>query len=561
MQEKRESEAQKRREEIDRFWQIDDLIPQKKAVHYPHSTETTEVILEPSVPKMPAAHRQDAAFAIPHRSAEEKEARAAEEYEPAHALLHKVRLYRWKNDFGYYNAFLRDAVRLYAIHGEPCESVPDFYRMSQYSQMSRPQLEWYLWWRENFRKGVMLETDYSYLLLYANEMVNLSQKLPPKNVRDALSDLWIHYRNTYCQLDAFLPEWIAHCCLIHHLPPPAWEDPRLVSAAMQHCRLREFYLSSVGEDSYWRALLAFCSNYDYQKSKFYKDENAPLFDRIIAGALREVVEKTAEGEHLFAAARLEDSKILLDAYMGALCTAQVKRRIEVEYCSFSRSYELRLLVTDIVKYTENRIRQAIGIRSRLSVYALPVVVRELLDAYLAKQLPARVRMQEPSEVAALEYEKLYDVPKKPFSLEEADMIERLSWDTTKRLVEAFEDINVTCKETAAPLPVEQVVASQAVKKTQDVVAFTPEDAAPDIENAHAMADYLPFLRAVQEGSAGAQSNAARALQLPLEVLADEVNAIAVDLYGDILLEECEGGYAVIEDYTDVLAHLLDGKDE
>ncbi|MBR2353181.1 MAG: hypothetical protein IKA76_01595, partial [Clostridia bacterium] len=35
-----------------------------------------------------------------------------------------------------------------------------------------------------------------------------------------------------------------------------------------------------------------------------------------------------------------------------------------------------------------------------------------------------------------------------------------------------------------------------------------------------------------------------------EALADHINEIAFDIYGDALIEECDCGYSVIEDYRD-----------
>ena len=41
-----------------------------------------------------------------------------------------------------------------------------------------------------------------------------------------------------------------------------------------------------------------------------------------------------------------------------------------------------------------------------------------------------------------------------------------------------------------------------------------------------------------------------------EVLIDEINTLAADLFGDILLEESDAGFAVIEDYREMLEALL-----
>ncbi len=551
MNDREKEKRTSRKEELDRFWEIDELISPRRAVPYACDTEATEVILEPIEEK--EAHEQkipprptdepERHFIPPHSAQEILHAPRPEvEYEPDHALLHRVRLYRWKSDYRYYEQFVRDAVRLYAIHGEPCPRTPFFSYVPQYSQMNRQQLEWYLWWREQFRLGEYMDTDYSYLLLFAYELINLSTRMDPAPLRDALFQLWTHYRRTFYQLDSYLPEWICDLCLLHRLPPPELEEGKLLAAAMSHCTLKEFYVRGSGDDGYLRALMAFCSNYDYRKSKFCTAETAPLFDRVVFGALREVTVRTSEEGKLFSAANLEDSKMMRDAYTGALCSPRVKRRIEVEYCSFSRSHELRFLVTDIIKYTENQIRASIGVRSRLSIYALPIPIREVLDAYLPTVLPKRTRAAASVSSEPPAYEKLYDTPRRPLSFAAAQEIERASWETTERLVDAFEE------ETE----VSAVSESAPPTKQEETADGTPVS---DV------ARYQPFLRAVlREDTDGQRAEAGRA-GLMLEAFADEINAWSADLMGDILLEESGTAFAVLEDYREWLEELLTDAEE
>lgn len=559
-----QDERKRRDEELDRFWDIDALIPPKRAAHYTADTETAEIVLEQptkgtdenggtEAPRsIPIPKNEDAPkphFIPPHTADEVKrQPRPDVEYTPENALIRKVRLYRWKSSFRYYEGFVRDAERLKDVHGVECPRAPFFSYVPQYSQMSRQQLEWYLWWRENVRNGHYPDTDYSYLLLYAYELINLADKQDVAAAQTALCELWIRYRGIFRQLDSYLPDWICDFSLIHRLPPPNACTGRLLPEVMAHCNLKEFYVPSGGEDGYVRALLAFCSNYDYHKSKFCNGESEKLFDLAVRGALREVTRHLSNDGQLFSKSGMDDSKLTRDAYTGALCSYRNKRRIEVEFCSFSRSHELRYFVTDVVKYTENRIRAVIGVRSRLSVYALSTPVRQLLDAYLDQALPARAetakKKKENAESAA--YEKLYDLPRKELSLADAAQIERLSWDTTEKLVEAFEE----AEPQVDVRPIEPLPAAFAPVAPTD----SGEDTADVLRNA--MHPYLAFLRAVYDGDAVGQRNAAKEKGLPLEVLADEVNALAAEHMGDILLEESDDGYAVIEDYRESLAELF-----
>lgn len=551
-----------REEELDRFWEIDALLPKRTVV--PHAADTSAVEIE-----IPAAKEdQSNTYTIPPRRAQEEKTAPkphyipphkpttpptpSEEYVPENALLRRVRIYPWNSSYRYYEDFFRDAVRLYPIRGEECPRISFFSYVPQYSQMSRAQLEWYLWWRDCFRRAVFLETDYSYLLLYAYELINLSRKLDPVLVQGELCKLWESYRDTYRQLDSYLPEWICDCSLLHRLPPPAWSSPALQRAAMSHCRFREFYVNCSREEGYARALLAFCCNYDYRKSKFCTEEQRPLFDRAILAVIGAAIDATEKEGQLFFKAGFEDSRMSRDAYSGALCIARIKRRIEIEYCSFSRSHELRYFLTDLVKYTENAIRAALGIRSRLTVYALPMQIRALADSILEGILP-RKQCREEREA----YEALYDLPKHSLSFEAAAEIEKSSWETTDLLLEAFEEEATEVSEEAFT---ESVQHATSLEKPMpiEVQALPQEPANPPIslQASDAWAAYRPYLRAVAAKDGEAQRREAALQGKPCDVLADEINALAVDCFGDLLLEEADWGYVVIEDYTDWLETLL-----
>lgn len=573
--------GKKRDEELDAFWDIDALIPKRRAPHYAADTEAAEIVLEPlaserstsdeSAPKkgvesIPPRDASEVApdmvkrrFIPPHTADEESRRPTPErEYAPDNALIRRVRVYPWRSSYRYYEGFARDAERLLSVQGAECPRVPFFSYVPQYSQMSRAQLEWYLWWRGNLRRGIFLDTDYSYVLLYVYELINLSDRAEPLDVRDTLCRVWLHYRDTFHQLDSYLPEWICDCSLLHALPSPEFATAAQLTAAMSHCTLKEFYVPTDGDDGYLRALLAFCSNYDYRKSKFCVGENIELFDRAVKAAIRTLTEHTGRDGRLFAEVRMDDSKLMRDAYMGALCSYRIKRKIEVEYCSFSRSHELRYLITDVVKYTENKIRAALGIRSRLSIYALPTAVRDLLDARLDGMLPKRERTTARRAEDSAEYEKLYDLPKKEFSLRDAAEIERASWDTTERLIEAFgEEIDPPHFESKhlEPTPASSIVPPPAAPTLVHFVTDLPTSDTDDADLAEAFTRYRPFLCAVRDGDLAGQGREAAICGMPIEVLADEINALAADLTGDILLEECDRGFAVIEDYRQLLLSL------
>ena len=560
-----EREKSSREDDLDSFWDIESLLPKKKKTVYSSpmpDTSTTEI----EIPQRGAGESRNASkaqaiplptprtdpqptrrFIPPHTEAEERaKPEPILEYTPENTLIRSVRIYRPQGNYQYYEAFLRDAIRLYPIHGEECPRVTFFSYVPQYSQLDRAQLEWYLWWRECVRNGEYLNTDYAYVLLYLYELINLSARLDPKTVQTAMINVWEHYRDIYHQLDAYLSEWVCDHALLYQLSVPANMPQKLLSIAMTRCNFKEFYFSPDPTGRYAGALIAFCNNYDYKKSKFYA-ANAALFDRCMPTVLNSIVDHMSGEGKLFGATRMDDSRMMRSAFTGALCACSIKRNIELEYCSFSRSNELRYLITDVIKYTENLLRAHLGIRSRLSIYSLPNGIRESIDACVSPLLPpkplqARTKKEEP----VAEYEKLYDLPSRPLSLSHAAEIEKNSWNTTERLIEAFEeettDVSIEKEPVAIPVP-------------------APAEAHEEQESglSSMLLPYAAFLRAVMEEDRNAQKIRADSLGMLPDAVADAINEIAAEQTGDILIEEDgEGCYLAIPDYTDLIEEVLNG---
>ena len=580
-------EAERREQSLDEFWDISALIPQKKqaAPRAPAEIHLTEITSEsrerkdaPSPESMrltgqrpPAAKRDNAArsdteeqstvitrYIPPHGERPiQPPPTPDDEYVPQSAMLHRVRIYRWKTTYQYYEDFCKHATALHSRRGEPCAPVAFFSYVPQYSQMNRAQLNWYLYWREGVRRGEILPTDYSYILLYVFEIINLADTVDVRVGQQQLCALRTAFRGTYPRLGHLLDEWICDYSLIHHLPPPEAED----LSAMADCTLKEFYVPNTdASQRYASALIAFGSNYVYTKSKFAAGENRALYDKHMPGALCACIADGGEVGARMAGAGLEESKLIRDAYTGALCSHRIKRRIEIDYCSFARSHELRILVTDIMKYTENRLRAYLGVKSRLGLYALPQSFRDCVDRYLQSALPHRERAAkaEPRQ----EYEALYDVPRTALDPKRAAQIEAGSWVTTERLITAFDD---GAEVSAAPEPMTMPMTMPITMPVTMTVAMTePPCVQPPCEPCaetdgvnenttlkQKLMDYIPFINCALRNDAAGQRAFAKAQGEMIDSIADRINEIAADVLGDILLEEGGGGYCVIADYRDL----------
>lgn len=416
-------------------------------------------------------------------------------YRPEHSLLHEVRIYPWRTAYTYYEQFRVHALKLHQREGSECAEVDFFSYMPQYTQLTREQLHYYLWWRTNFRKGIYLHAAFSYLLLYLYEQINLSGKIPPEEGQQNILRLWLSYRGEHPRLDVLVREWLCDYSLLHRLPPPAL--PRaLYGELLAGCRLKEFYVSGwQGAEEEVLAILLFCNNYDYKKSKFYRADTAELYDRVLSGAVAAALsffrEKNGGIGHSAGV-----STITRDAFAGAVCSYRLKRRIEVDYASFSHTHELRYIMTDVLKYAENAIRAKISVKSRLTVYQISTELRRVLDAYLEGTIPkkAPIRYEKKAEP---DYEKRYEIPVRPVSPERAARIEAESWETTRKLVEAFGGEKEPAQETA--LTKGQTTAAAATAATEARTATTPNPVEVEGEPATA-----PDLAETEGGAAAAR---------------------------------------------------------
>ncbi len=533
------------KDKLDDFWNIDSLVPKRRspAVFDDKHTEATEIEIptpDSSVAKESRSEKIPENSVIkryihPHTAESEKRKTPDVEYSPENSLIHTVRLYSWSTVYPYYEQFRKAAIFYYNKTVQKASHEPYFSYMPQYSQLNDKQLCFYLWFRSEVRAGRYPSVDYSYILLLIYETINLSDKVPAERSVELLSALWLNYRNEYPRLDVQLSEWIFDMCMIERVSPPRAILGEVGNALPPTAGLREFYADAVGDsDAFSSLLIRHCSNYNYKKSKFATGENLPIYKKHMRGVLSYIVSKSKDPSHPFelAGLKLQDSRSQRDSYTGALCTPRVKKRIEIEFCSFSHSHELRFIVTDILKYAENRIRAYIGVKSRLSVNALPAEIKNLADEYFSSELP--VQTLHPSIKDEIpEYEKLYEPVSQGMSFESASEIEALSWETTGKLVEAFSEEDDITENTIAEEP--QIEIAQ---DTEDDF-FT---SLGDVE--------IEFIKAALRENYAEQGRIAASAGSLADVIADKINTLSADTRGDILLEDVGAGYAVLEDYID-----------
>ena len=526
---------------LDEFWDIEKLLPQKKKASdfsaHTYDTTPVEVIL-----KAKERTSDGKLKTVEMRPSDEGEKRLSfmaapapkpvptVEYSPENPFIKNVKIFKREN-FAYYSAFYEDGMRYLEADAPKCIEPSFFSYVPQYSQLDPEQLEFYIYMRGEIRQNNAISASYSYILLYIFELINVA---PDKEkALEQLCFIWRSYRIKYPKLDSLLKEWITDFSLINRLSPSAEMLGDAFKIALESANLKELFICGgksknqiFSDGELAKALIKLCSNYDFKKSKYATEENLPLYENYVKNALIKVLTVLGEGGSVFVGV----GELKREAFSGAVCVPDAKCRIEVLYCSISRSHEMRFLVSDVVKHTENRLRAYLGIKSRLTVYSLPVNIRKCIDDYMDAELGGRAARKKVEEKH--DYDKLYELPKREFSLDNAKKIEEASWNTTNILIEAFEN-EETVPEISVPIKI------------------SPSADCDEEKLNAALAPFMNFINAAMNEDYAEQIQIAKERGRILDSLADEINEIAAEGYGDIILEKTGEYYCVIEDYKEM----------
>lgn len=522
--------------EKDDFWDVEKLVPRGRGTTSrfstrPQVTEFTDGVEEKPSGVTPPDERR---LTLPRGTAEE----TTETYTPArHSLIRRITVRRSQGGFDFYDRFRKAALLYYDVVGEEADFVPFYSYMPQYTQLTRPQKDYYFWFRHELRRGEYIRTDYSYLYLYVYEILNLPEKIDAPTGLLTLARLWKTYRHDLPAIDKYFSVWIQDYCMVHRLPPPVEELRDFIPDILPATGFREFYLS---DPDLWgthpETVLACLSDYDWRTGRYALSESREVYRRHMMGALRPVLCRVmAEAGHTGE----NPSLLVREAFPYSLCTHLVKCRLEVEYYPVADALAIRRTVTAAVRYTENCLRNALGVKSRLAVKDLPEEYRQIIDGYF-KDIFRQINEKRRRESAPA-YEKQYDAPEETLSFTGASELERASWNTTLRLIDEEDADEIRrLSAVAEPVTVSPVMPATAL------VSVTAETSSHILVSDPARA----YLAAKLAGDTVGERAVCRAAGVTEDDIAAELNAAFSDIVGDIILEPEEPGYRLVEDYRE-----------
>ncbi len=296
-------------------------------------------------------------------------------------------------------------------------------------------------------------------------------------------------------------------------------------------------------------MIAYLSDYDWRRGKYAGGDNAEMYRAHVEGAMRRVFIRLLNRDAIESSSV---AKLTKTAFAGSLCTHTVKCNLEIEYTAVADSPEMRAIVTTALKYTENKLRACLGVKSRLAIRDLPDEYKRIIDKYFEAEFERLKR--ERRKANQPEYERLYDAPEEKISLSDAIEIERASWRMTARLVEGT--------EAEAELDKEEVsVASSSPQREETKISEPVSDngggSHADCDTYGLSDDEIDYISAVYSENGNKKSAVVRSIGMPDDAIAEKINEAFADNFGDVVLELSEDGeYRVIEDYFEEIGEWL-----
>lgn len=503
--------------EKDDFWNLEKLLPKKNRSLPSFSTgeKLTLVEIKGDNEKNDNSERKITAEA-PKTAVSE-----SLRFEYKTGFLRSVTIKKFIDKYDFYGNFRKAALIYYDYKTPKCEFVKFYSYMPQYSQFDVQQKNYYFFWRDSVRRGKYIKTDYSYFYLYVYEILNLPDKIPAKEGLKMLIDLWRAYRKALPNIDSNMSLWVADYCMIYNLPCPMAEIADFIFDIISVAEFKEFYLGDVmnmGSDGI-SAMLAYLSDYDWRRGKYAGGDNKEVYSKHMLSAMGNLLSHLVKNGILLGD-NSELATVFRSAFRNSLCTHMVKCRLEIEYIPLSKADNIRMIVTSAIKYTENKLRALLSVKSRLSVKDFPTEYKNIIDCYFS-ELFDKVNMER-QRAAMPEYEKLYDAESTGLSFEGADEIERASWATTTMLVPEDE--------------LSEEVEEAVIQRSEDSFGLSKEEVA--------------ILSAIFNAEINKAKAIAQELKTPIDAAIEKINEAFFDNFGDVIIEGDSSDYHIIEDYKD-----------
>ncbi|MUG85456.1 hypothetical protein GNP92_03715 [Paenibacillus timonensis] len=487
----------------------------------------------------------------------------------------------WRQDFRYVSReqlFVQKAKELETAVAETAEFVPFQTYWPTYEEMQPRQLKWYLYWRNEVRSGRYPDTDLSYLFIYLYELIHGVGWSEPAEGYTLMERVWQGYRQRYPKLDLYVREWLYDLALVFDLKMPPAEPmaklPRNLSMELKELEWRRRFTADPLDVS-WELLLTLI-DYDVEKSRFYLEQGrkelrnyVPKVVSLVDGYLLK-----SKGSRILELHKPLEQKVSRFLFRSAVYDHDLYGRTKpVSILPYSGHPPLRAFLTQLVRLTENKLREQLGYKGKLRGIDVGPEIEQLVDRFLSKEFDRRKAEEAKARI-----------PKVKINATKLRKLQQESDEVRDMLLS--EEQTLAFAPEAPGLPPEKVASSPNIsvaEPLQPTFDFergyeqVPEEVLlPPIEErretletkgeasvtlseewqelfASLTAPQAQMLAALFQGQSAAERQmiAEQIGSMP-ELLVDEINELAMERIGDLLVD----GDEILEDYRVELGKWL-----
>lgn len=302
--------------------------------------------------------------------------------------------------------FVQKARELEWKTGEPAEFVPFQTYWPTYDEMQPRQLSWYLHWRGEVRSGRYPDTDLSYLFVYLYELIHGVGWEEPAQGYELMERVWLGYRERYPKLDGYVREWLYDLGLAYKLDLepsiPMRKLPRSMSPELKELEWkRRFSAEPLALE--WDMLLQLI-DYEVEKSRFFAErgrkelrEYVPKAIALVDGYLGKI-----QGQRLLERFMPREKTATRYLFRSAVYDHDLYgRTVTVSMLPISGHLPLRAYLTQLVRLTENKLRELTGFKGKLRGIEVEPEVEQLVDRFLHKEFEQRKAAEAKKSIPAV----------------------------------------------------------------------------------------------------------------------------------------------------------------
>ncbi|OBZ14262.1 hypothetical protein A8L34_09910 [Bacillus sp. FJAT-27264] len=505
--------------------------------------------------------------------------------------------------------FVQRARQLVEVKGDAALFVPFKSYWPNYGHMTGAQSTWYFFWRGEVREGRYPATDLSYVFLHVYELINGVGWDDPQDGYTQLCRIWEAYRDKFKRLDQYMGGWIADFSFVHKLEVPlSLIVARSRGLAGDLAELELMRCLSSAREQLTFAVLTFMSDYDISKSKFFIGEGQEAAELYIPKvvSLIDAYVMRKHGQSLMEMFP-PGAPVLRERYLFRSAVYDISLygySVLVPVVRISKSLPLRSLVTRLFRLTENKLRELMGFRGRLKGVKLDADMEELVSQYLQREFH-RAQQEDKGPAVVIDTEKLErlqadsDVVRTLLTVQDlgyTEEVEATAWSEPEavdardsdvegseknndgsKIIKTYEDESYdqsaklheceskdlsdkTGNDHAASVTAGFTAPDHIINPVRKVA---PEEGDSRIEETAEGSEWVSFAAALtplqrnavlalteEEGWHEVQKLAA-ANGTMAELLMDEINDIAMDMLGDLLID----GEEVMAEYVPMLSYL------